>query len=254
MLGAGWRGVTWTRSGSRAEARVAWLPKAKHGRATLLSRIARRNGRSAAPNARPSGGVVTAGSATIGATSSTTTVSQSSQWAAINWHSFDVGAHQTVDFVQPSASAMALNRVISPNPSQIAGRIDANGQIILINQSALGGDVCGRSGRVRGAGQPDGDRFGDAGRQRNDKWGANLQRRGDARRERHAGDNGERSDRLCTADRRWCARADAELGQRGPDAERDHEWRPDTDHDRDSDAGRWDLRHRADTAPLRSRR
>ncbi len=90
-----------------------------------------------APNARPSGGVVTAGSATIGSSPSTTTITQSSQLAAINWQSFDVGAQQTVDFVQPSSSAMALNRVIGPNPSQIAGRIDANGQIILINQSGV---------------------------------------------------------------------------------------------------------------------
>ena len=40
-------------------------------------------------------------------------------------------------FVQPSSSSVALNRVISSNPSQIAGRIDANGQVILINQSGV---------------------------------------------------------------------------------------------------------------------
>ena len=35
------------------------------------------------------------------------------------------------------ASAVALNRVTGPDPSQIAGRIDANGQIILVNQSGV---------------------------------------------------------------------------------------------------------------------
>ena len=32
---------------------------------------------------------------------------------------------------------MALNRVTGPDPSQIAGRIDANGQFILVNQSGV---------------------------------------------------------------------------------------------------------------------
>ena len=42
-----------------------------------------------------------------------------------------------MQFQQPSASAVALNRVIGPNPSQIAGRIDANGQVVLTNQSGV---------------------------------------------------------------------------------------------------------------------
>ena len=90
-----------------------------------------------AANARPTGGIVTAGSASIGTSASTTTITQSTQRTAINWQSFDVGSQQTVDFIQPSSSSVALNRVISSNPSQIAGRIDANGQIILINQSGV---------------------------------------------------------------------------------------------------------------------
>ena len=60
-----------------------------------------------------------------------------SQRAAIDWRSFDVGSQQSVTFNQPSASAVALNRVTGPDPSQIAGRIDANGQIILVNQSGV---------------------------------------------------------------------------------------------------------------------
>ncbi len=90
-----------------------------------------------AANARPSGGVVAAGSATISESAAATTIEQSSQRAALNWQSFNLGSQQTVDFVQPSASAIALNRVISPNPSQIAGRIDANGQVVLVNQSGV---------------------------------------------------------------------------------------------------------------------
>jgi filamentous hemagglutinin family protein len=90
-----------------------------------------------APNARPTGGAVSAGSASISYSPTATTIDQSSQRAAINWRSFNVGAQQSVNFVQPSASATALNRVKSPNPSQIAGKIDANGQVVLINQSGV---------------------------------------------------------------------------------------------------------------------
>src|SRR5271165_6503189 len=90
-----------------------------------------------APNARPTGGSVVAGAAAISQTSANTQITQSTQRAAIDWKSFDVGSQQSVTFSQPSASAVALNRVTGPDPSQIAGRIDANGQIILINQSGV---------------------------------------------------------------------------------------------------------------------
>ena len=90
-----------------------------------------------APNARPTGGSVVAGAAAISQTGSNTRIDQSSQRAAINWQSFNVGSQQSVTFSQPSASAVALNRVTGPDPSQIAGRIDANGQIILVNQSGV---------------------------------------------------------------------------------------------------------------------
>ena len=90
-----------------------------------------------APNAQPTGGVVVAGSASISQTPTTTTINQASQRAALNWQSFNVGSKQSVDFHQPNASAVALNRVLGPNPSQIAGRITANGQVILENQDGI---------------------------------------------------------------------------------------------------------------------
>jgi filamentous hemagglutinin family protein len=89
------------------------------------------------PNARPAGGSVVGGSATISRTTSNTQIDQVSQRAAIDWRSFDVGSQQKVTFNQPAASAVVLNRVTGPDPSQIAGRIDANGQFILVNQSGV---------------------------------------------------------------------------------------------------------------------
>src|SRR5215472_7087753 len=90
-----------------------------------------------APNARPTGGSVTAGSAAISRSATNTQIDQSTQRAAIDWRSFNVGSQQSVTFQQPSSSAVTLNRVTGPDPSQIAGRIDANGQVVLVNQSGV---------------------------------------------------------------------------------------------------------------------
>ena len=105
--------------------------------ATVMLVLALPAGAQPAPNARPAGGTVVAGSAAISRTTSNTQIDQATQRAAIDWRSFDVGSQQSVTFSQPSASAVALNRVTGPDPSQIAGRIDANGQFILVNQSGV---------------------------------------------------------------------------------------------------------------------
>ncbi len=90
-----------------------------------------------APDATPTGGVVVGGSASIAQAPGSTTIDQSSQRAAINWQSFNVGANAQVQFNQPSSTAIALNRVVGGDLSQINGKINANGQLVLINQSGV---------------------------------------------------------------------------------------------------------------------
>ncbi|HTZ69124.1 MAG TPA: filamentous hemagglutinin N-terminal domain-containing protein [Acetobacteraceae bacterium] len=90
-----------------------------------------------APNTRPSGGQVVAGSATIGGNASTTLINQRSGSAIINWGSYNVGSAQTVQYAQPNAQSITLNRVLSAQPSQIAGHIIANGRIAIVNQSGV---------------------------------------------------------------------------------------------------------------------
>lgn len=87
--------------------------------------------------ANPAGGSVTTGSAVISAAGSTTTVTQTSDKAAINWQSFSIGQNETVRFVQPSASAVALNRVIGSDASSIYGTLSANGKVFLINPNGI---------------------------------------------------------------------------------------------------------------------
>lgn len=90
-----------------------------------------------APDARPQGGQVVAGAASIQQNAAMTRVDQASQRAAVDWRSFDVGRDHAVTFAQPNASAVVLNRVTGPDPSAIAGRIQANGHVIITNQSGV---------------------------------------------------------------------------------------------------------------------
>ncbi|MBR0668523.1 filamentous hemagglutinin N-terminal domain-containing protein, partial [Roseomonas hellenica] len=88
-----------------------------------------------APNARPQGGVVSGGSATIAQDAARTQVNQATDRAVIDWRGFDVGRDHAVRFQQPGSGSMTLNRVNSADPSRIAGQVTANGGIAIVNQS-----------------------------------------------------------------------------------------------------------------------
>ena len=91
-----------------------------------------------AQNVLPQGGSVVAGSATIAQPStSALSINQTSQRAIINWNSFSVGQPNSVTFFQPNASAAALNRVTGATPSTIAGQLNANGQVFLVNPNGI---------------------------------------------------------------------------------------------------------------------
>ncbi len=130
---------TWRLAGAGANgriARAAWLATTALT-AILMSPGALRAQSALPPTTTPQGGVVVGGSATITQGAASTTINQSSQLTAINWRSFNVGSAASVQFNQPSSSAIALNRVVTPEPSVIAGKINANGQIVLVNQSGV---------------------------------------------------------------------------------------------------------------------
>jgi len=87
--------------------------------------------------AGPTGGQVTGGSGTITQSGSTTTIQQSSQNLSLNWQTFNIAPQETVDFVQPNASAIAVNRILGTNGSVILGHLNANGQVYLINPNGV---------------------------------------------------------------------------------------------------------------------
>ena len=85
----------------------------------------------------PAGGTVAAGAATISSNGQTTTVTQTTSRAVINWDSFSVAKDKTVDFLQPNANSATLNRVTGDTTSTIAGQIHSNGAVYLINPNGI---------------------------------------------------------------------------------------------------------------------
>jgi fibronectin-binding autotransporter adhesin len=85
----------------------------------------------------PTGGRVVGGQATISQSGSAMQIQQASNRAALDWQSFSIGSGASVVFNQPSASAIALNRVLGTDLSAIFGRLSANGQVFLTNPNGI---------------------------------------------------------------------------------------------------------------------
>ncbi|WP_170252862.1 two-partner secretion domain-containing protein [Vogesella mureinivorans] len=90
-----------------------------------------------AGNALPTGGQIVAGQGALQQAGNTLNVLQNSQQMITNWQSFNIGQQAAVNFIQPNASALVLNRVIGADPSQIFGQMRANGQVMLINPNGI---------------------------------------------------------------------------------------------------------------------
>jgi len=95
--------------------------------------------------ALPTGGRLAGGQATISQSGSAMSIVQGTSRAVLDWQSFNIGANASVVFSQPSANAVALNRVLGGNPSQIFGRLSSNGQVFLTNPSGI---LFGRGAQV----------------------------------------------------------------------------------------------------------
>ncbi len=96
-------------------------------------------------NALPTQGQVVSGSANISSLGAAMTITQSTDRAAINWQSFNVGADARVNVVQNNRQSVLLNRVVGNEMSQIRGQISANGQVVLVNPNGI---VMGPTGRI----------------------------------------------------------------------------------------------------------
>src|ERR1700683_1506974 len=123
--------------------RSVWIPVADNtrGRGKRASRVLLAAtlslGGAYAHAGGPSGGQVTAGTGSIAQSGATTTITQGSPTLSLSWTSFNIASQETVDFVQPSASAIAVNRIFDTNGTQILGHLNANGQVFLINPNGI---------------------------------------------------------------------------------------------------------------------
>ena len=85
----------------------------------------------------PVEGSVVSGSASIAQSADVMTINQSTSSATITWDSFSIGSGKTVNFIQPSSSSVALNKVLGSNPSRIFGTLNANGHVFLSNPNGI---------------------------------------------------------------------------------------------------------------------
>ncbi len=87
--------------------------------------------------ANPENGVVVEGSATINVDGKKLDVIQHTDKAVIDWRTFNIEIDEHTQFIQPNSGSLALNRVLTADPSYILGRLSANGNIILINPNGV---------------------------------------------------------------------------------------------------------------------
>jgi|GEM_PF-1104471 len=90
----------------------------------------------------PSGGVAVHGQALITqpAANQLRVVTQNgagTSHSAINWQSFSISAGAAATIVQPTASSLSINRVVTNTPSAIFGNLSSNGRLVLVNQSGI---------------------------------------------------------------------------------------------------------------------
>ncbi len=86
----------------------------------------------------PTGPNVVAGQAAVsGVGTPTVTIQQASRAAIINWAGFNIAPNEVTRFIQPDVRAIALNRIFDQHPSQIFGRLEANGSVILLNRNGI---------------------------------------------------------------------------------------------------------------------
>lgn len=95
----------------------------------------------------PAGLEIKAGSAEITHADGMTQIFASDR-SILQWHDFSIGENEIVHFIQPNSDSTALNRVIGQSPSQLLGRLEANGKIVLINSNGI---VFGKNSSINAA-------------------------------------------------------------------------------------------------------
>ncbi len=87
--------------------------------------------------ALPRGESVVNGQVTFERSQNRLVINQATGKAIVNYDGFDIGGSERVDFHQPGSAAAILNRVVGGSRSTIAGAMNANGRVFLINPAGI---------------------------------------------------------------------------------------------------------------------
>ena len=88
--------------------------------------------------ALPKGEHLKAGRSTFSRPDATTlNITQSTKKSIINWQGYNIAKGEAVRYIQPSSSAISLNRVTGTDPSRLYGSLSANGQVWVINPNGF---------------------------------------------------------------------------------------------------------------------
>ena len=80
---------------------------------------------------------VISGNANVSSNGTQMTIQQSSAVTELQFNLFNIDANQQVEFIQPNAQSLAINRITGGQPSQLLGQLKANGQIFLLNSAGI---------------------------------------------------------------------------------------------------------------------
>lgn len=105
--------------------------------ATLAALVALAWAAPAWSQALPQSANLVHGDAVIKSAGQQMNITQTTPKAILDWQSFNIGAGHTVNFQQPNAASLTLNRVVGADPSAILGQLSANGQVFLVNPNGV---------------------------------------------------------------------------------------------------------------------
>ncbi|MFH1442222.1 MAG: filamentous hemagglutinin N-terminal domain-containing protein, partial [Candidatus Omnitrophota bacterium] len=58
-------------------------------------------------------------------------------YSIVNWDTYNISPDGTLNYIQPSSSSVFLNRVIGGDPSVIAGALNSNGNVFVVNSNGV---------------------------------------------------------------------------------------------------------------------
>lgn len=87
--------------------------------------------------ANPYGEDVVSGTADFNRNGNLLEILQHTDKAIIEWQGFSINVNEITRFIQPNSNSAVLNRVITGNPSELLGNLEANGKVFLINPNGI---------------------------------------------------------------------------------------------------------------------